>query len=144
MAYAQYDPGQVIVVIGGAPVSGFADGTFVSVSFDEQQWNKVTGADGLTQRSKTNNYAGSITITLLNSARSNDALSQLWTEDRERNDGAVPVLIKDLSGRTIWQAEHGWVQQMPDQGFAKSAESREWVIDCDSLRGIAGGNQALV
>lgn len=143
MAFAQYDPGQVTVIIGGSPISGFADGTFVSVSFDEQQWNKVTGADGLTQRSKTNNYAGSITITLMNGSASNDVLDQIWQDDRHNNGGAVGVLIKDLSGRTIWQAENGWVQQMPDQAFSKDTENRDWVIDCDALNGNAGGNQAV-
>ena len=143
MAFAQYDPSQVTVIVGGAPISGYADGTFVSVSFDEQQWNKVTGADGMTQRSKTNNYAGSITITLLNGSASNDVLSQLWADDRSRNSGAVPILVKDFSGRTIWSAQHAWVQQMPDQGFSKDAENREWTMDCSELRGAAGGNQAV-
>ena len=143
MAYAQYDPAQVILIVGGSPMSGYVDGTFIEVSFDEQQWNKVTGADGMTQRSKTNNFAGSITLTLLNSAASNDVLSALWNTDRNNNNGAVPVLVKDLSGRTLWQAEHGWIQQMPNQGFSKNAENREWVIDCDALSGLAGGNQPL-
>lgn len=142
MAYAQYDPSQVSVIVGGAPISGFADGTFVEVSFDEQQWNKVTGADGLTQRSKTNNYAGTITITLMNGSSSNDVLSQLWADDRDRGAGVVPILVKDFSGRTIWSAQQAWCQQMPDQGFSKDAENREWVMDCTALRGSAGGNQA--
>jgi hypothetical protein len=74
MATYQYDPAQVIVALGGTTISGYADGTFVEVAFDEQQWNKVTGADGATQRSKTNNYTGTITLTLLNGAASNDFL----------------------------------------------------------------------
>ena len=140
MAFAQYDSKQVLVIVGGAPISGFADGTFVEVAFDEQQWNKVTGADGLTQRSKTNNFAGNITITLMNGSNGNDALSALWNADRISNQGVVPVLVKDLSGRTLWAAENGWVQQMPNQAFGKDATERSWVIDCDDLIGVAGGN----
>jgi len=138
--FAQYDSKQVLVIVGGAPISGFADGTFVEVAFDEQQWNKTTGADGLTQRSKTNNFAGNITITLMNGSSGNDVLSALWNADRSSNQGVVPVLIKDLSGRTLWAAENGWVQQMPNQAFAKEATERAWVIDCDDLIGSAGGN----
>jgi hypothetical protein len=55
----------------------------------------------------------------------------------------VGLLIRDLSGRTIWQARNAWVQQMPNQGFSKNAENREWVIDCDALNGQAGGNLQL-
>lgn len=140
MSFASYDASQVIVTFGGSIISGYADGTFVTVEFDEQQYNKVTGADGLTQRSKTGNYAGSVTITLMNGSASNDVLSVAWNTDRVSNSGKGALLVKDLSGRTLWQAKNAWVRQMPSQGFGKDAENREWVMDCDELSGQAGGN----
>ena len=140
MSFASYDASQVIVTFAGSIISGYADGTFVTVEFDEQQYNKVTGADGLTQRSKTNNYAGSVSITLLNGSASNDVLSVAWNSDRVNNSGKGALLVKDLSGRTLWQAKNAWVRQMPSQGFGKDAENREWVMDCDALSGQAGGN----
>ena len=141
MAFAQYDPKQVMLVFNGVPLSGYADGTFIEVAFDEQQWNKVTGADGLTQRSKTNNYAGSITCTLMNGSSGNDALSAAWNSDRVSNTGIGSLLLKDMSGRTLWSANNAWVQQMPNQSFAKDATERAWVLDCDQLNGQSGGNQ---
>lgn len=140
MSFASYDASQVIVTFAGSIISGYADGTFVTVEFDEQQYNKVTGADGLTQRSKTGNYAGSVTITLMNGSASNDVLSVAWNTDRVSNSGKGALLVKDLSGRTLWQAKNAWVRQMPSQGFGKDAENREWVMDCDELAGQAGGN----
>ncbi|QDP66996.1 MAG: putative structural protein [Prokaryotic dsDNA virus sp.] len=140
MSFANYDATQVILVFNGAPISGFADGTFITVEFDEQQFNKTTGADGLTQRSKTGNYAGNITVTLLNGSPSNDVLSAAWNADRVSNNGQGPILLRDLSGRTLWSAKNAWVRQMPSQGFGKDAENREWVLDTDALNGQAGGN----
>lgn len=140
MSFAEYDASQVTIVFNGTPISGFVDGTFVTVEFDEQQWNKVTGADGLTQRSKTGNYTGKVTVTLLNGSPSNDVLSSAWNADRVDNTGKGPIIMRDLSGRTIWQAQNAWIQQMPSQGFGKDAENREWVFDCDELSGNAGGN----
>lgn len=144
MAFATYVADQVAVIVGGVPMEGFADGSRVTVEFDEQQFTKVTGSDGLTTRSKSNNYAGNITITLQQSSRSNDVLSGLWNADRVSNSGVVPILIKDNSGRTLWAAEHAWVQQMPSQEFAKEVSDREWILDTDKLTGFAGGNQPLV
>lgn len=141
MSFAEYDASQVTVVFNGAILSGYADGTFVTVNFDEQQWNKTTGADGLTQRSKTGNYAGNVSVTLLNGSASNDVLSAAWNADRVGNNGKGPLIVRDLSGRTIWSAKNAWVQQMPSQGFGKDAENREWVLDCDELFGTAGGNE---
>ena len=141
MGFATYDPKEVKVVLGDNPITGYADGTFVEIEFDEQQWNKVTGADGLTSRSKTNNYAGTVTITLLATSPGNDVLNALWQKDRRNNNGVVPLLIKDASGRTRWSSQHAWVQQMPSQSFSKDTEEREWIIDCAELRGNIGGNQ---
>ena len=55
-SFATYDPAEVHISLDGNPITGFADGTFVEIAFDDQQWNKTTGADGHTARSKTNNY----------------------------------------------------------------------------------------
>ena len=143
MAFATYDVSQVAVIVGGVPLEGFADGSRVTVEFDEEQFTKVTGSDGLTTRSKSNNYAGNIGVTLQQSSRSNDYLSGLWNADRVSNSGVVPTLVKDNSGRTLWAAEHAWVQQMPSQEFAKEVSDREWILDTDKLTGLAGGNQPL-
>lgn len=144
MAFATYDFKQVAVIVGGVPITGFADGSSVTVEFDEQQFTKTTGSDGLTTRTKSNNYAGTVSITLQQSSRSNDALNALWQADRNSNAGVVPILIKDNSGRTLWAAQHAWVQQMPSQEFGKELSDREWVLDCDELTGTAGGNQPLL
>jgi hypothetical protein len=144
MAFATYDFKQVNLIVGGVPISGFADGSSITIEFDEQQFTKTTGSDGLTTRSKTNNYAGNVTCTLQQTARSNDVLSALWVADRTRNAGAVPLLIKDNSGRTLWAAQFAWVQQMPSQDFAKESGERAWVLDCSELTGLAGGNQPLL
>ena len=139
--FASYDPKQVQVIVDGNPITGFADGTFVEVEFDEQQWNKVSGADGLVSRSKTNNFGGTITITLLATSNSNDILSAIWNRDRRNNNGVVPILVKDSQGRTVWSAAHAWVQQMANQAYSKDTEEREWVFDCAEHMGAAGGNQ---
>lgn len=43
MSVRTYDPKQVIITVGGIPMSGFADGTFLTVDRDDDQWAKVTG-----------------------------------------------------------------------------------------------------
>lgn len=139
--FAQYDPAEVQIIVDGNPLSGYADGTFCEIEFDEQQWNKVVGADGLVSRSKTNSYSGTITVTLLQTSNGNDILSALWNKDRRSNTGVFSVLIKDSLGRTRASAEKGWIQQIPNQTFSKETESREWTIDCANLFVTVGGNQ---
>ena len=63
MAVRTYDPKQVIITVGGVPMSGFADGSFLTIDRDDNQWTKVTGADGTSTRIKSNNRSGNMTIT---------------------------------------------------------------------------------
>lgn len=141
MAFAQIDPKQVIITMGGSPISGFPDGTYISIAFDADQYSKKTGADGLTTRVKSNNYSGAITITLQQSSSGNDLLNSFWNSDRQGNLGVAPLFIKDFQGRTMWSAQNAWVRKLPDQAFSLETENREWIIDCDELVGQVGGNQ---
>lgn len=142
-SFATYDPAEVHIALGGQQISGYADGTFVQIEFDEQQWNKVTGADAHTARAKTNNYAGAVTITLLATSAGNDILNSFWLADKRNNGGAVPLSVIDKQGNTRWSARFAWIRQMPTQGFSKEVETREWVLDCAELIGGAGGNQLV-
>ena len=144
MTFATYDPKEVHLILDGIPVTGFADGTFIKVTFDENQWNKKTGADGHTARAKSNNYAGTVTATLMGTSSGNDVLNALWQRDRRNNTGKVDMLVRDMQGRTVWSSKHAWVQKMPDQTYGKEVENREWVLDCANLVGAAGGNDNLV
>jgi hypothetical protein len=135
-----YASDEVQIIVGGVPMSGLADGTFVSISRDEQAFTKVTGADGSTSRSKSANKAGTITITLKQTSPSNDVLSGFMIADEQGNAGVVPVMVKDTGGRTLHYASAAWVQQAPDQDFAKELSEREWIMDCARIDMFVGGN----
>jgi len=140
MAVRTFDPKSVIVTIGGVPMSGYADGTFLEITADTQQWTKVTGADGFTTRVKSNDYGGVMTLTLSQSSPSNDVLSALLNVDKLSNAGVVPILIKDLSGTTIIFSASGWIQQFPDISFGNEINNRAWVLDLADMDILVGGN----
>jgi len=140
MAVFTYAPDEVTIVVGGVVMSGFADGTFISVARDEQAYNKVTGADGTVSRSKTANRSGAITLTLAQTSPSNDVLSGFMIADELSNLGVVPVLVKDKSGRSVAFSSAAWVQQAPETPMSKNIENREWVLDCARLELFIGGN----
>lgn len=135
-----YASDEVQIVVGGVTMTGLADGTFVSISRDEQAFTKVTGADGSTSRSKSANRAGTITITLKQTSPSNDVLTGFMLADEQNSDGIVPVMVKDTGGRTLSYASAAWVQQAPDQDFGKEINEREWVLDCARIDMFVGGN----
>jgi hypothetical protein len=135
-----FDPKSVIIVVGGVPMSGYADGTFLEITADNQQFTKVVGADGSTTRVKSNNYGGVMTLTLSQSSPSNDVLSGILALDRATNGGVVPILIKDMSGSTIIFSATGWIQQFPDVAFGNEINNRAWTIDLADIDILIGGN----
>ena len=64
MALKTYDPKQISVIVGGAIISGFADGEFVTTERNEDAFTLNVGADGEGGRVKSNNKSGRITLTL--------------------------------------------------------------------------------
>lgn len=135
-----FNPANIIISIGGVAMSGFADGTFLEITADNQQYTKVVGADGFTTRVKSNNYGGVLTLTLSLTSPSNDALSAILNADRLSDAGVVPVLIKDLSGTTTIFAATGWIQQFPDITYSNDFTTRAWTIDLADIDIFIGGN----
>lgn len=140
MSVRTFDPAEVVLLVGGAPMSGFADGTFISVQRDEQMFNKVSGADGEVTRVKTNNRSGQLTITLAQSSVCNDILSGIAQADELSNSGVVPVSMIDKTGTTVLFCSAAWVQQLPETPFSKEVENREWVIELGPFTMHIGGN----
>ena len=139
-APATYDPSMVKVLVGGAIIGGFADGTFVQAEYSSDFFTKTTGSDKLTTRVKQNDFSGTITLTLQQSSPSNDILSGFVALDRVNNTGVVPIAVSDLSGRTVVGTAYGWVRKPPAVEFSKEVSNREWVIDCAEMEGFIGGN----
>ena len=128
MAVRTYDPKQVIITVGGVPMSGFSDGTFLEIDRNEPTWNMVVGADGLVTRGKTNNFSGTMTLTLKQSSPSNDVLSGFMAIDEASNAGVFPILVKDLSGNSIYFAGQAWVSQYANSTFDKHISESQWTI----------------
>jgi len=143
MAVRTYDPSQVIITVAGTPMSGFADGTFISAMRSEDAFTKSSGADGVTSRAKSSDRSGEITLTLAQTSPSNDVLSGIALADELTNTGVVPIIIKDASGRTNLFSGNGWIRKTPESVFSKEIENREWIFDIADMDVFVGGNGDL-
>ena len=61
--------------------------------------------------------------------------------NRATGAGLLPLLIKDLSGQTLFSAEQAWVANMPEASYGRSIDSREWTLYTGQVTApIIGGN----
>ena len=140
MPVRSYDPASVSVLIGGVPISGFADGTFVSIERNNDTFQVVSGADGIVSRAKSNDKTGTLTLTLVQTSASNDVLEGFATLDELSSTGVVPVMVKDNLGRSIHFSGNGWIQRHPTAEYGKEISNREWVIALADYTPFNGGN----
>jgi hypothetical protein len=135
-----YDPGQVVVAVGGNILSGFAEDGLVEVERAEASFVLHVGADGEVTRSRNRNRSGTVKVKLIRTSSSNDVLAGLLRADELFGTGVFPISVKDLLGTTIHFGQSAWVERPPTDTFDKEANEREWTISVGDLDMNPGGN----
>ena len=138
-----YDPSSIVASFAGVPLSGFADGTFVSVERSNDSFTLMVGAGGEAARSRSRNSSGKVTFTLMGTGVVNDLLSAVWRADELSATGVGSFILKDLNGTTLCAANNAWIVKPPKIEFGKEISTREWVIECESVYMKAGGTSSV-
>lgn len=141
MALKQYSPKDVTMTFGGVPFSGFTDGDFITVEWDDDAFTLEKGADGETCWVANASYMGTVTVTLMSSSATNDYLSGIHIGDRVSLAGVLPLFIKDSSpnGRDLVTAAEARIVKMPTITKGNDVGTREWTFKAGELIIYAGG-----
>src|SRR4051794_21013704 len=114
-----YTPDSVTIVFSGIILSGYDDGTFVTIERANDMWALKMGADGIGARAKSSDKSGTVVATLLATSPSNDRLSAMAIADELSGAGVGPLLVRDGSGRSIASALSAWIVKIPQLEFSK-------------------------
>ena len=101
---ATYSPDECMVVVGTLPISGFTDGTFISVEQNDPSFSVKPGADGEIARAKRVARVGSMKLTLLATSITNASLAAL-----HESGEVFPILIKE--GASVVFSAEAWVEK---------------------------------
>jgi len=143
---ASYSPEDVNVIIAGGgishSVSGYVDGTFLSITRLVAASDPYSGADVSNARVVRANKNATVTLTLGQYSESNDILGQLLRNDETTRDSTnlFSMTIKDNSGRSLYFSRQCYIGQNPDSTFSTGIEGRDWAIHCVKLEQVQGGN----
>lgn len=142
MPVREYDPKDILVTFGEILVEGFADGTFLVVEQNEDDFGIYVGADGQATRVATNNNSAKVELTLSQSSPTNDLLSAMSKLDRKTGQGVRPLLVKDLNGQTLLLLPTAWIKRRPRREYAKTVSGRMWTFETDDILDHDGGANA--
>lgn len=128
MGVNTYDPLDVNVVVNGSILTGFADGTYVTVERDEEGYTPHVGAKGEVSRARNANKMGKITVNLSQDSPSNSLLSKLANGKDMFSASVVDQNFGSTSG-----GNDCWIEKPTNLEFGKEISEREWIIVVPSL-----------
>ncbi len=137
-----YAPHEVLVTVGGLPITAKGDDEFLTVAFNEDAATLTVGVDGEAALSFNKNESGRFTIRVMQGSEANDILTGIFVAFKA-NKVLVPIFVKDLNGRSTYLGAKCWPVKLPESAFAKQAGIREWVFETDVLVVNIGGNNFL-
>jgi hypothetical protein len=137
-----YDPTEVTVSFAGIVIQGYADGEFIRVEQETDDFSDVVGTDGEVSRSKTSDRRATVTFILMQTSGSNALLSAISNADRSAPGGAGvgALYIRDRQGTSLYRAGEAWISKPPNVSFDRGPTSREWTLRCAKLERLDGGN----
>jgi hypothetical protein len=144
-APALLDPKKFPLSIAGFIMGGYAPGTVIEITRDEDDFKDECGADGEVVMLQNADERGTVKITLLQSSASNDILSGLAAVNKGATITGVTIgkgslQCKDLNGRMVCSSETAWVKKPADVTLGDEIQNRVWEIRCASLQMFVGGN----
>ncbi|MNQ65434.1 hypothetical protein D3C85_798880 [compost metagenome] len=98
-------------------------------------------SDGQVARLYSNDSTYTITITLQNTAESNDILTKLWQVDEISQMGKFPLMIKDQLGTSLFFSTTSWIESVPTMEYSTNISDRVWVIRSSQAVINFGANQ---
>jgi len=135
-----YSPKKIVFSVAGQAISGYADDSFIKVERNADAFTHKVGCDGEVGRSLSADNSGTITLTLLQTAASNDLLSALHEADRISANGKFVAFGEDKNGTSVFGSGEAWIPKLAAIEEGAEIGTREWRIVCADLNMFVGGN----
>ena len=166
MTVSTYSPSDVSVIYGLKHISGFVDGSFISIKRETPVFSHSRSMDGhcaisvqkystytvtltLAQTSSSNQFLHSLQKTMMKSLTKLDSTSPFSGLSSLSGIKTIvsnvisklPFIIKDSSGNSVFFGTDVWLSEEPEVVYSAGMEGRTWTIKClNASSSIAGNN----
>jgi hypothetical protein len=119
------------------------DADWLTTARDTPRWSRENDNAGGATRVKNNNRGGTVSITFSASSPTNDILSARVELDDVAENQVGALVVRDLSGTTLMQADGAYLEDIPDLSFGAGRGQRTWVWQCAAMRRFAGSHNLV-
>jgi len=132
--FQSYAPKDVVVSWNGVPITGFAEGTFITMKRATESKKKTVGSQGDVCITMSADKTGEIELTLMQSAPSNAKLALLLhLEEKARIPTVGVLMVSDPSGAVLALSKNAFLMSFPSLDLADDAGDRTWMFACEDL-----------
>ena len=136
-----YNPKLNFIIFGAKQLTGFAEDDMITIKPLGDGMQIFSGAAGEVGRSIDPNSTYEVTVSLATSSKSNDYLSNCFNKDRKTGNNMLPLIIKDLSGSTLFFAKQAWIKNFPESKRGRKISNQDWTFNTGQVDDpIIGGN----
>ena len=130
-----YGFGEVSLSVGGFLLDGRQE---VNINFPNDKFSSHMDADGnLTRVKNAGHRLVEIEIVMSQASVDNSILTGLLVAEV-----AIPVVIRDSSGNSIYTIAEATLAKMPDSSFQAEMQNRTWKVFGLAQLAVEGGNNA--
>jgi hypothetical protein len=137
-----YSLDDVSCIVGTFPLTEYAAGDGVSITWLEDDFVVVQGSHGSVMRAKKHNNVAEATIRIMQGSPANDFLSLRLNIDRDTRLGTFEFLLRDNFGLTLVKAAQAWIKKPPDIKMSEEPQEVEWTIVLGNPQFNVGENLA--
>lgn len=138
-----YDPLKVSLVFGTVTAEGFAAGSMIVATRNNDSIQRFAGGTGNQTITRNADRSGMITVNLQQTSPTNDAFSIIHNIF-ETSDAPIvlPVSLSDGYGTTVINGAKAWLTKPADKDFgdADNISTSTWVIEVAEMNVFNGGN----
>ncbi len=138
-----YSASEITFNFAGIPLdSGRGDDEFCAITKVEDTFTYKAGVDGEGTRSESKNSYHKVTLTMMRTSSGNAILSAIHNGDMAVPGGLgiAPIMVRDRQGTSTFVAAEAWIEKIPDNTYAKEANTVQWVFGCHQPVNFVGGN----
>lgn len=141
MGTETYRPADVQVIFSGKPLTDFPEDTFITITPLGQGTTLQKGIKDKSAWSQDANSAHDVGLTLMQSGADNEFMSGLYAAQKAGIKGDKSLLIKDLSGNTLFESQSARIANYVEQTFGPEAtNNNQWMVKCAKANRLVGGN----
>lgn len=137
MSVNTYTPNDVKLIIGGYTIVGWDT---IAITKRQQGYIPVYGIRGKHTRVPSGDTSSSIVFGVVQTSPSNDVLDVIHDLDLINGTGRIEVMLKDLSGRSVFDSIDAYIPSHPEVVFSEGIEYRQWSLICQTSTWVVGGN----